>query len=389
MVAANSAEMTEWQNFLREVRVKPKLANAQVRMVDLFSSVGGLTLGVAKGLIEQGFAPKPLFAADVDIDALSVYQANWPTAYTYNNSVRHLVDSKVLGAGDESRFAYPPKISEPRLAELAGSVDILLAGPPCQGHSSLNNYSRGNDPRNELYLLVPAIAVALGANHVIIENVPGVTREKNNVVGTTANLLEKAGYKISSGVLTADKFGWPQTRKRFFMIASRDSQPFSLETVEESLGRPAQNILWAIGDLENAARDNLMNSDAELSSENQLRIQHLFKEDLFNLPLHLRPKCHQQGTSYTASYGRMYPDAPAPTLTTGLFSPGRGRFIHPHRPRTLTPREAARIQGFPDWYEFDPNGKTTRTNLAKWIGDAVPSVLGYVAVSALNLKNET
>ncbi len=388
-MTANSAEMTEWQNFLRSSRVRPTLAASQVRIVDLFSSVGGLTLGVAKGLIEQGFAPKPLFAADVDAEALSVYQANWPTAFTYNNSVRHLVDSKVLGTGDESRFAYPPKITEPRLSELKGSVDILLAGPPCQGHSSLNNHSRGNDPRNELYLLVPAIAVALGVKHVIIENVPGVTREKNNVVGTSANLLEKAGYKISSGVLAADKFGWAQTRKRFFMIASLDSEPVNFLKLEESLSRPAQNIMWAIGDLENALRDNLMNSEAELSAENQLRIQHLFKEDLFNLPLNLRPKCHQKGTSYTASYGRMYPDAPAPTLTTGLFSPGRGRFIHPHLPRTLTPREAARIQGFPDWYEFDPNGKTTRTNLAKWIGDAVPSVLGYVAVNALRLSHET
>jgi DNA (cytosine-5)-methyltransferase 1 len=389
MDTANSADMTEWQAFLNGSRTRPQLSSSQIRIVDLFSSVGGLTLGVAKALIERGFAPKPVFAADVDADALSVYQANWPTAFTFNNSVRHLVDSKVLGSGEDSRFAYSPKIIDPQLSELVGSVDILLAGPPCQGHSSLNNYSRGNDPRNELYLLVPAVAVALGVRHVIIENVPGVTRERNNVVGTSANLLEKAGYKISSGVLNADKFGWPQTRKRFFMIASRDSEPINLETIEEKFGQPAQNIMWAIGELQDSPRDNLMNSEAELSPENQTRIKHLFQENLFNLPLHLRPKCHQQGTSYTASYGRMYPDAPAPTLTTGLFSPGRGRFVHPSQPRTLTPREAARIQGFPDWYQFDPNGKTTRTNLSKWIGDAVPSILGSIAVSALILNQET
>ena len=389
MVTANSAEMTEWQAFLSGARTRPKLSSSQIRIVDLFSSVGGLTLGVAKALIERGFAPKPVFAADVDADALSVYQANWPTAFTFNNSVRHLVDSKVLGSGDESRFAYSPQIIDPHLADLAGSVDILLAGPPCQGHSSLNNHSRGNDPRNELYLLVPAIAVALGVAHVIIENVPGVTREKNNVVGTSAKLLENAGYKITSGVLNADKFGWPQTRKRFFMIASRDSQPISFDVIEERSGRSTQNIMWAIGDLQDAPRDRLMNSEAELSPENQTRIRHLFQENVFNLPLHLRPKCHQQGTSYMASYGRMYPDAPAPTLTTGLFSPGRGRFVHPLKPRTLTPREAARIQGFPDWYQFDPNGKTTRTNLSKWIGDAVPSILGSIALDALILNQET
>ena len=77
-------------------------------------------------------------------------------------------------------------------------------------------------------------------------------------------------------------------------------------------------------------------------------------------------------------------DKPAPTITTGFLTPGRGRFIHPLKPRVLTPHEAARVQGFPDWFDFcTPIGKSlSRTNLTKWVGDAVPSVLGAAAVIA-------
>jgi DNA (cytosine-5)-methyltransferase 1 len=75
-------------------------------------------------------------------------------------------------------------------------------------------------------------------------------------------------------------------------------------------------------------------------------------------------------------------DEPAPTITGGFQTPGRGRFIHPKRKRVLTPHEASRIQGFPDWFDFiSPLAEgPTRTMLGKWIGDAVPSILGAAAV---------
>ena len=80
----------------------------------------------------------------------------------------------------------------------------------------------------------------------------------------------------------------------------------------------------------------------------------------------------------------MYWDKPAPTITTGFLTPGRGRFIHPIQPRVLTPHEAARVQGFPDWFDFyaQRDKPPSRSNLTKWIGDAVPSVLGATAVAA-------
>jgi len=78
----------------------------------------------------------------------------------------------------------------------------------------------------------------------------------------------------------------------------------------------------------------------------------------------------------------MHGDKPAPTITTGIGTPGQGRFIHPTQRRLITPHEAARIQGFPDWYGFiNPGVAGKRKELAKWIGDAVPSFLGFIVAS--------
>jgi DNA (cytosine-5)-methyltransferase 1 len=378
--------MDEWAEFLSGPRKRPEITSKQIRIVDLFSSVGGLTTGVCEALLDSGFSPKPVLAADVDKTALEVFKANWPSASTFHGSVRNLVDSHVTGVGPSARFSYPPILIDPCIIPLKGKVDILIAGPPCQGHSSLNNVSRGDDSRNELYLQVPAIAVALGVEKIIIENVPGVVRSKENVVDTTASILESAGYNVSTAVLTADRLGWPQTRKRFFLVADLIRKPIDLLELQNELGRevPAQDLMWAIGDLQGSQiNTDLMNTPATLSDENQRRAKVLYDNDLYDLPLLERPDCHKNGTTYTASYGRMKPDKAAPTITTGFLSPGRGRFLHPHLVRTLTPREAARVQGFPDWYEFNPHGTSLRVNLSKWIGDAVPPIMGYVAAKSL------
>ena len=88
-------------------------------------------------------------------------------------------------------------------------------------------------------------------------------------------------------------------------------------------------------------------------------------------------------TTYTGVYGRMDPDRPAGTITTGFMTPGRGRYVHPTQKRTINPREAARLQGFPDNYRFTIEGNPpTSQLLTKWIGDAVPLPLGYGAALA-------
>lgn len=363
--------------------------DAEVTYIDLFSSVGGLSLGFEEAVRSMGIRPIPLLAADIDDGALAIHQHNHETSRVIHESVDSLVDFKVLGQGSNAVFAFPPTVEGSPIVDLIGKVDAVLAGPPCQGHSTLNNYSRGNDPRNLLYLTVPAIAVALDIPMVIIENVPNVLNDVDNVVESTKKLLLDNGYEITGAVLQAHHLGWAQTRKRYFLVATKNFMPVDLSTLSDYLAHDPLTTKWALSNIYvegEESSSHVMNSVGEMSQKNQERIDWLFDNDAYELPNHIRPVCHQDGHTYPSVYGRMSWDKPAPTLTTGYVSPGRGRFIHPRERRVLTPREAARLQGFPDWFNFTPfeANQSKRGQLAKWVGDAVPSILGYVAgLSAL------
>ena len=374
-----------WKSFLTRPRLsESRVTGAPVRILDLFSSVGGLTLGVTEAMRAIGRPVEVLAGVDVDVDALASFERNHGARTVVHGSVSDLVDMRVSGRGVAARFAYHPEALG-ALARLPHRPDVLVAGPPCQGHSTLNNHTRGDDPKNRLYLTVPALAMALDVPVVIIENVPNVVNDKEGVVSSAQQLLRAAGYHVTFATLAAHRLGWAQTRKRYFLVATRDAYPVELPWLAASLARPGASVEWAIGDLEDRLDPgDIMLAQPELSPENQERIDYLFSADEHDLPLDIRPDCHREGTTYKAVYGRMKSGEPAPTITTGFVTPGRGRFIHPTRPRVLTPREAARIQGFPDWFEFVPasGGSPSRAMVAKWIGDAVPSILGFTAALA-------
>lgn len=360
--------------------------SGSVSAAELFCGPGGLGLGFKEACRELGGHMTSTAAVDQDAGAVEVYAANHRTQVRTCRSASELVDFRVLGAGAEAQFAYEPEVLDDAWAPLVGSVDVLLAGPPCQGHSNLNNRTRRVDRRNDLYLVVPAMAVALGVDAVVIENVPAVVHDRSQVVASTARLLAEAGYVVEGGVLSAQAMGWPQTRQRFFLVARRSAAPLPLALVQEALAEPARSVSWAIAEFAERPFDDHLHLEIELSSVNQRRINYLFDNDVFELPLSERPDCHKDGTTYGSVYGRLRPDRPAPTITTGFMTPGRGRYIHPTLRRTLTPLEAARLQGFPDNYDFFPNPRNlpTKAKLTKWIGDAVPLPLGFAAgISAL------
>lgn len=361
----------------------------EFRIADVFCSVGGLTLGASEALIAQGLKPVVTFAADLDPGALAVYEKNFNPLVSIEGSMDDLVQMSVRGTGTKARVkGNEGGIQVDRRLRKARRPDLLLAGPPCQGHSMLNNHTRYDDPRNQLYLKVPALAIKLGIPNVIIENVPGVLRDTKSVAFTAEGLLRNYGYKTTSGVIGAHKIGWPQTRQRFFLIASTWGKPESIAQILSHNHRTPKPVLWALGSLPKKRDDeDGMQLQPNLSEENRRRIQVLDDSGELNMPLRERPPSHSSGTTYMANYGRMDPDKPAPTLTTGYATPGRGRFIHPTKPRTLLPREAARIQGFPDWFSFQAGDEQPpRAALNTWLGNAVPSILGFVTVSALPLK---
>jgi len=380
-----------WQSFLRGAPLPDLVDTPRLRMVDLFCGAGGFALGVS--LAALAFDRRAWFERIVDADAgaLEAHARSNVVGRKVCASVSTLVDYQVRRRQDLWRFAYAPKIVDPALA-IAPDVDLLIAGPPCQGHSNLNNHTRRQDPRNDLFICTVAVAAAIRAKAVLIENVRTVTVSHGDVVGMARELLGAEGYTVTEDIVRADRLGWPQTRERFFMTAIRkDVVRGPLPAIKV---RDPRSVMWAIGDLmELTGGVKPFDTAPVPSDENRKRIHWLFDNGLHDLPNSERPDCHKDGTTYTAVYGRMHHDRPAPTITTGIGTPGQGRFIHPLRRRLVTPHEAARIQGFPDGYGFlEPGVAAKRKDIAKWIGDAVPPPMGYEmahrAFTALDLASE-
>lgn len=374
----DAPESRWWRAFL--TGNAPKVGQvATLTAVDLFCSVGGLSYGARVAANATGLGYKPLAGVDLDADALAVYRRNFSPSSLLHGNVAGTVDYHVYGRGADARLAYRPEIIDTRLGEFCGSTDLLLAGPPCQGHSNLNNHTRRNDPRNQMYVAAAAAAIAIDARIVIIENVPAVLNDRTEVVATAQQILQESGYFVSSAVLQASDFGAPQTRRRHFLVATK-SPHLPIDRAVEEFVRTPGTLGQAIGDLTDLESTSFLDAVPTISAENQHRIDYLFNNKKYDLPNQLRPDCHKDGHTYPSVYGRLRMDLPAPTVTTGFMSPGRGRFIHPTRRRVLTAHEAARIQGFPDSFEFS-NGEAnpTKKMLSKWIGDAVPIQLGYIA----------
>lgn len=376
---ANDPSHSWWSAFLRGEQIQSD-ASKDLRIVDLFCGSGGLSLGAREAAIAVGLRPKTLIAADMDAEAIEVYRRNFSPIETLVGNVASLVDYHTYGRGQGAELAYTPELLDPKLNRLRGKVDLLVAGPPCQGHSNLNNRTRRDDPRNQLYVATVAIGIALKARALVIENVPEVVNDSTDVVATARTVLEANGYSVSDGVLSAIELGGGQTRRRHFTIATQATH-IPIKEAAILLRKTPMVLKETIGDLEVRDTEDLMDQVPQLSAENQDRINYLFEHDLFDLPNQVRPDCHKNGHTYPSVYGRLSWDKPSQTITTGFLTPGRGRYIHPSKRRVLTPREAARIQGFPDWFDFVGQGEPpSRASLSKWIGDAVPTPLGYAAV---------
>lgn len=306
-------------------------------------------------------------AVEANPSIAAVFAANFPGTSTVASAVEDLIDGE---CGD----AATP--TEDRLSRTFGQPDVLMGGPPCQGHSDLNNHTRRTDSRNQLYLRMARAAEILDPRVVVVENVPAVLHDKSGVVQETIGVLEKRGYQVAQDIIEMRHLGVPQARRRHVVIGSRcDVDPREVLELLASLKVDGRTVRWAIEDLVDLPDESREPIDvpARRSPENQRRMRYLFEHDLYNLPNELRPVCHRDKEhSYNAVYGRLRWDDPAPTVTTGFTSMGQGRYVHPARQRTLTAHEAARLQSFPDWFDWHTK---SRTLLSTMIGNAVPPLL--------------
>ncbi|MEV0318861.1 DNA mismatch endonuclease Vsr [Streptomyces sp. NPDC050658] len=368
----------EDSDFLRRAeRPTYETLERPVRVVDLFSGGGGLSLGAAEAARRVGRGTTIALAVEYDQSAADVYALNFPDADLRQEDVSGLFDGEL-----KTR----PTRTERALAQTLGHVDVLVAGPPCQGHSNLNNHTRRQDPRNALYLRAVRAVEILKPTFVLIENVPAVQHDKGKVLDKAVDALEMSGYTVAGAVLDFVRFGVPQRRRRHILLAVRGQQvdpKVLLETRSPCDDHDERSVKWAIGDLLGVIAETGPDSPSKPTAENQARMDWLHAEQgRVDLPNSMRPTCHRdKAHTYKSMYGRLSWGQPAQTMTSGFGSMGQGRFVHPGLPRTLTPHEAARLQTLPDFYDLDTSKK--RGAWAKVIGNAVPPLLGVHLIEPL------
>ena len=357
--------------------------------VDLFCGCGG----ISAGLRAAGF--EVLAGAEIEPRSLATFHANFPAA---------------LALGADLSKTTPQQFMH-QLGIGPGELDLLAGGPPCQGFSKNVPRSRRflDDPKNRLVQTFIDYCEAIKPRMVLMEN---VAEMKNGFEQAyTQELLDRlrsAGYTVSYAVLLAADYGVPQRRRRAFFLGSRDGEtlqfPAPTHAARPSVGsrlRPHVAVWDAMSDLPTLAHgagDDPCAYASAPANEFQAQVRrnsmlvrnHLARrmapvqlarlsslqpgEGLKNLPAHLRPK-----SGYSGAYGRLTKDMVAATVTRWVFHPGSGRFGHPVDIRTVTMREAARLQAFPDDFVFTGS----YNEQAAQIGNAVPPLLAEVVARAM------
>jgi DNA (cytosine-5)-methyltransferase 1 len=367
-----------------ELTAAPELPDTNaVRFADLFCGCGALSLGVQEAARSLGRGALPVLSADDDPAPLAVYAKSVPGGV---DSVRQVNLAAMLDGALGSKETTTERAF---LKACPDELDLVLAGPPCQGHSPLNNHTRHDDERNDLYLRVVRFVELRRPRYCLIENVGTIVRDRRRSARTAIDHLEELGYVVDDGVVRLDRLGVPQTRRRHVVIAAAEGEePISVSDVVETYSVPRvqhRTVGWAIRDLKASAGRAEFDEPSTPSELNLQRMEWLIKKGKDDLPNRLRPVCHklpkldEDGNevehSYKSMYGRLNWRRPAQTITSGFGSMGQGRYVHPDEPRTLTPHEAARLQLLPDWMDFD--AVTSRGRWARMIGNAAPMKLSY------------
>jgi DNA (cytosine-5)-methyltransferase 1 len=354
--------------FLRQKRAPAVPVGPDLEIVDLFSGCGGLTIGAIEGAERAGRKAGLALAVDNDSAPLQVLTDSLGVPA---RCVERADLSDVLGSVGSSS-----PVRERKLFAGIGKGPLLLAGPPCQGHSALNNHTRHDDPRNDLYLAVGRVARILQPSAVIIENVRGVGSDRRASVSRCISVLEEMDYDVVAKKVDLATIGVPQRRIRHVLVATKGGEfDWALPVTK------VRDVRWAIGDLASTSGTGTFDSASNPNDKNRERMKWLLTNDKFDLPNDLRPICHQSDHSYRSMYGRLRWDRPAQTITSGFGSMGQGRFVHPGRARTLTPHEAARLQFLPDFMNF--KSVKHRSALAQMIGNVAPPLLTAVLVEML------
>lgn len=354
----------------------------KIKVIDLFAGVGGLSYGFAH---DESFM---IVAANEILPKMAkAYELNHPLVKMYNR------DIKDFGIHDLSQD----------LGIRIGEIDLVVGGPPCQAYSTVGK-RLADDPRGKLFQEYYRILKELQPKAFIFENVKGLLSiQKGELFKTILGLFGSLGYHIDHKILNAADFGTPQIRERVIVVGSKLNQPFifpqpthynpdQLLTLPTSMMKPYVTLAEAIGDLpliesgeiaidyadkpqnsyQKLMRKNapahLMDHNAPKNNQKLIELMKALPDGgtPLDLPESIRPK-----SGFANTYSRLWWNRPSTTITRNLSTPSSSRCIHPKVARSLTTREGARIQGFPDSYLFF--GSRSDKNLQ--IGNAVPPFL--------------
>lgn len=375
--------------------------NGRLTAVDLFCGCGGISVG----LRSAGF--EVLAGVDINKKYICSFEKNFPNAQVITDDITTI----------------PPSEFMERLGLKVGELTLLAGGPPCQGFSKNvpRKYRFLEDDKNQLIRTYLDYCEALQPKMILMENVAEMRNGFDQAyTQELEQRLAQAGYSLHHAVLTAADYGVPQRRRRAFFLATRLGFKFGSPKVTHlplnqgpvmGLFEDKQHVtVWeAIGDLpplkhgdspevveytappQNEFQEKMRNglisvSDhiaRKLAATQFARLNSLEPgQGLKDLPLELQTK-----GGFSGAYGRLTKEMIAPTITRWVFHPGSGRWGHPVDIRTLSIREIARIQSFPDSFTFvgsfnDQSGQ---------LGNAVPPMLAETVATHMlrEARNQT
>lgn len=254
--------------------------------------------------------------------------------------------------------------------EPVGRCDVLIAGPPCQGFSTLGRMD-STDPRNRLSLQVARWAAAMRPRAIVIENVEPFLRSR--VWKLLASRLRSLGYDVNAAVVDAADFGVAQHRVRSVTFATRRA-PVDLQGKR----RHHRTVEDAWDGLPNRPDGEGLNVYLKPTPLALARMRVIppggDKRDIMRRAPRLAPPSWWKTTlEVTDVWGRIEWGKPVNTLRTEFMNPSKGRYIHPSQNRIISLREAARLHSIPDDFEF---ATTVPYIVARQIGNSVPPLLG-------------
>ena len=317
-------------------------------VVDLFSGAGGLTIGLA----QTGY--QILLSTDIDNDCATVHRNNMPSIPFLQSDIKDITEEKIR-------------------QYVQTDVDVLIGGPPCQGFSTIGARASSKseirnrvDPRNSLFKEYIRILKCLRPKVFLMENVKGLlTKDKGAVLSEITEAFINTGYIFNYVILNAADYGVPQIRERVFFYGNRIGIEMNPPIATFGSGKKPYNVVK--GAIEDLADSNTraLNHIPLKHGEINIRRYSLIPEGGRMPEDSLPPELYRKNFGNT--FKRL--DRNKPSLT---MVPGHNAFpIHPWLNRSLTVREAARLQTFPDDFEFFGS----RQKQCMQVGNAVPILL--------------